>query len=169
MCLSSLWTQIPYNDRNSLLFFLSPKNLNSLNYQAILILEWLTSALFHLQYHDWGETLEQDTEPPTAPRTPQHKWLPTAPGVCSRCVCVHYCVCALGWVKCRAQILSMGHHIWPHVASLSLNLFMSGCANNFTPDCFLNEGQFKAGFVKKFKFKDGSVPIVQDPAASSKK
>ncbi len=23
----------------------------------------------------------------------QYKWLPTAPGVCSRCVCVHCCVC----------------------------------------------------------------------------
>ncbi len=45
-----------------------------------------------LQYHDWSETLEQGTEPPTAPWAP-HCWLPTAPGVC-----------ALGWVKCRAQI-----------------------------------------------------------------
>ncbi len=35
----------------------------------------------------------------------------------------------------------------------------------FTPDCFLNEGQFNAGFVKKFKLKDGAVPIVHDPAA----
>ncbi len=35
----------------------------------------------------------------------------------------------------------------------------------FTPDCFLNEGQFKTGFVKKFKLKDGAVPIVHDPAA----
>ncbi len=26
-------------------------------------------------------------------RASQHKWLPTAPGVCSRCVCVHSCVC----------------------------------------------------------------------------
>ncbi len=33
------------------------------------------------------------------------------------CVCVHYCVCALGWVKCRAQIPSMGHHTWPQVTS----------------------------------------------------
>ncbi len=30
--------------------------------------------------------------------------------VCSRCVCVHF-----GWVKCRAQIPSMGHHTWPYV------------------------------------------------------
>ncbi len=49
--------------------------------------------------------LEQGTKPPTAPRAPQHKWLPTALGVC---VCV--CVCVdLGWVKFRAQIPSMGH------------------------------------------------------------
>ncbi len=44
----------------------------------------------HPQYHDWGETLEQGTKPPTAPRAPQH-WLPSV------CVCVfHYsllCVC----------------------------------------------------------------------------
>ncbi len=30
-------------------------------------------------------------------------------------VCVHYCECALGWVKCGAQILSMGHQTWPHI------------------------------------------------------
>ncbi len=79
------------------------------------------NALFHLQYHDRG-ALEQGTEPPTAPRAPQHKWLPTAPGVCSQCVCVFTAVCVhLGWVKCRAwaQIPSMGNHTWPHVTSLS--------------------------------------------------
>ncbi len=43
--------------------------------------------------------LEQGTEPTTAPWAPRHKWLPTAPGVCSWCVCVHCCVCALGWVN----------------------------------------------------------------------
>ncbi len=42
--------------------------------------------------HDWGETLEQGTEPLTAPRAPQRR-LPTAPSVC-----------ALGWVKCREHI-----------------------------------------------------------------
>ncbi len=38
--------------------------------------------------HDWGETLEQGTKPPTAPRA-LHSRLPTAP---------------LGWVKCREHI-----------------------------------------------------------------
>ncbi len=62
--------------------------------------------------------LEQGTEHPTAPRAPQHKWLNS---VCSRCVCVHCCVCVhFGWVKCRAQI--QGHHTWLYVTSLSLSL-----------------------------------------------
>ncbi len=43
----------------------------------------------HLQYHDWG-ALEQGTEPPTAPRAPQCKWLPTVHGVR---VCVFTAVC----------------------------------------------------------------------------
>lgn len=30
-------------------------------------------------------------------------------------VCVHYCV----WVKCRAQILHMGHHTWPRLFAQS--------------------------------------------------
>ncbi len=34
------------------------------------------------------------------------------------CVCSLLCVCALGWVKRRVQIQSMGHHTWPHVTSL---------------------------------------------------
>ncbi len=54
----------------------------------------------YLQYHDWG-ALEQGTEPPTAPRA-QHKWLPTALGVYSRCVCVHCCVCAPWMGKIRS-------------------------------------------------------------------
>ncbi len=60
-------------------------------------------------------------EPP--PRTPQHKWLPTA-RVVSRCVCSLLCV-HLRWVKCRAQIPSMGHHTWPDVTSLSFSKYKS--------------------------------------------
>ncbi len=53
--------------------------------------------------------------------------------VCVHGVCVFTAVCVhFEWVKCRAQILSMGHHTWP-----------------LTLDCFLNEGQIKASFVKK--------------------
>ncbi len=35
----------------------------------------------------WRGALEQGTELPTAPRVPQHKWLPPAPGVFTA-VCV---------------------------------------------------------------------------------
>ncbi len=41
--------------------------------------------------------------------------------VCVHGVCVFTAVCVhFGWVKCRAQILSMANHTWPHVTSLSL-------------------------------------------------
>ncbi len=40
------------------------------------------------------------------------------------CVCVFTAVCVhFGWVNCRAQIPSMGHHTWPYVTSLSLFTF----------------------------------------------
>ncbi len=63
-------------------------------------------CFLHPQYLDWGETLEQGTEPPTAPRVPQAAH-------CSGCVfttvCVFTAVCVqCGWVKCRTQILGMG-------------------------------------------------------------
>ncbi len=53
---------------------------------------WVRIPALAGSVHDWGETLEQGTEPPTAPRALQCR-LPTAPGVC-----------ALGWVKCREHI-----------------------------------------------------------------
>ncbi len=49
----------------------------------------MTSAFFHLQYHDWGETLEQGTEPPTAPWAPQQKRWPGCVFTTHCCVCVH--------------------------------------------------------------------------------
>ncbi len=72
--------------------------------------------------------LEQGTEPPTAPWAPQHKWLPTAPGVCSRCVCVCSLLCVCTWMgKCRARIMSMGHHTWLYVISLHFH-FNNRCS-----------------------------------------
>ncbi len=53
------------------------------------------SALFHPQYHDRGDTLEQVTEPPTGPWAPQQYGCPL-PRVCVHGVCVFTTVCALG-------------------------------------------------------------------------
>ncbi len=73
----------------------------------------------HLQYHD--EVPLSKAEPPTAPRTPQHKMAAHCSGcVYMVCVCALLCVCA--WMgKCRARIPSMGHHTWLYVTSLSLH------------------------------------------------
>ncbi len=43
--------------------------------------------------HDWGETLEQGTEPPNC-----------SPGAASSAASCTMQVCALGWVKCREHI-----------------------------------------------------------------
>ena len=41
------------------------------------------------------------------------------------CVCVHCSVCVhFGWVKCRARILSMGHHTWLNVTSLHFTSYL---------------------------------------------
>jgi len=55
--------------------------------------EWITSALFQLQYHDWG-ALEQGTEPQLLPG---HCSINSCPllRVCVHDECVHCCVCTL--------------------------------------------------------------------------
>ncbi len=78
--------------------------------------------------------------PPSIPwlRCPwaRHRTPSCSPGAgamaahCSRCVftvCVfttHCCVCALGWVKCRAPISSMGHHTWQYITLFFLFFFI---------------------------------------------
>ncbi len=42
------------------------------------------------------------------------------------CVCVFTAVCVhFEWVKCRALILSIGNHTWPHDMSLSFSYIFS--------------------------------------------
>ncbi len=56
------------------------------------------------------------------------------PGQVSQCV--HCCVCVhFGWVKCRAQIPSMGHHTWSYVTSLSLSYTIWAKTINATSKC----------------------------------
>ncbi len=118
-CFSSLWTQPPYNDRNSLLFLIPPKlkqsQLSSHFDFGVNNQRSLSPSIPQLRWDPWERHRTLNCSPGAAAI-----WLPTAPGVCSsRCVCVHCCVCVhFGWVKRRAQILSMGHHTWPHISSL---------------------------------------------------
>ncbi len=51
--------------------------------------------------------------------------------VCA-CVCVRVCVCVcvcvhVGWVKCRAQTQSMGHHINSLITYYNCNLVLHNC------------------------------------------
>ncbi len=55
---------------------------------------------------------------------------------CSGCVCLHCCVCAFGWVKCRAQIQSMGHGqgiFWQTVCQLRLAIGKANCGTPHLP------------------------------------
>ncbi len=79
--------------------------------------EWMSRALstFNIMTRcPWARHQTSNCSP-----APQHKWLLTSTGVCSRCVCV-FTVCVFTWMgKCRAWIQSMAHHTWLYVMSLS--------------------------------------------------
>ncbi len=63
--------------------------------------EWMSRALstFNIMTRcPWARHRTSNCSP-----APQHKWLPTSTGVCSRSVCVHCCVCALEWVNAEHE------------------------------------------------------------------
>ncbi len=69
-----------------------------------------TALSLHPQYQD-----EVPLSKAPNPQLPQHICLPTAPGVCSRCVSV-----LLDGLNAEHKMPSMGNHTWPYVTSLSL-------------------------------------------------
>ncbi len=97
---------------------LSPPSIPRLRSRFLYLLSKV--SLFTFQ----RDALEKGTEPPTAPQAQQHKWLPTAPGVCSLlcvCVCSLMCVCTLDGINAEHEfsvwvtILGrMSHHLKKH-------------------------------------------------------
>ncbi len=71
--------------------------------------EWITTTILRIPRLRWDTWARH--------RTPSCPLLQ---------VYVHFCVCALGWVKCKAQIPSMGYHTWPHTTSLSPSIAVIG-------------------------------------------
>nr|XP_055061721.1 piggyBac transposable element-derived protein 5-like isoform X4 [Misgurnus anguillicaudatus] len=43
------------------------------------------------------------------------------------------------------------------------------CAKHFTSDCFVNEGQYKAGFTSRLLLKQGAIPTLRDEPSYPKK
>ncbi len=61
----------------------------------------------------------------------QHKWLPTAPGVCSRCVCVFTAVCV------HFGLVNADHEFWVWVTLLRcMSLSHVGCHEAHWVKCY---------------------------------
>ncbi len=140
-------------------------------------------------------TLNTTTEVRPLSKAPNPQLLPgrnsNMAAHCSRCVftvcvCSLLCVCTLDEFnaehKFQLWVTTLGHtyhftftkvvyvflHKWGKLNKVVyVFLHKWGKLNKvvYVFFHFLNEGPFKASFVKKFKLKDGSATIVHDPAA----
>ncbi len=73
-------------------------------------------------------TFNTTTEGRTLSKAPNPQLLPARRSIgcplLQVCVCSLLCVCALGWVKCRTQIPSIGHHTTYHIFFLLFFLWI---------------------------------------------
>ncbi len=121
-CFSSLWTQPPYNDRNSLLFLIPPKlkqsQLSSHFDFGVNNQRSLSPSIPQLRWDPWERHQTLNCSPGAAAI-----WLPTAPGVCSsRCVCVFTAVCV-----CTLDGLNAEHKFWVLATHLFTFAFINLC------------------------------------------
>ncbi len=147
-----MWTQPPYNDRNSLLFLIPPKLKQS-------------QLLSHFNFG----VNNQCSLPPSIPRplrplskTPNPQLLPGCRSIgcpllqmCVHGVCVFTAVCVctwMGWMKSRNSEYGSPFLAKHHFTSTKL--IYAWLRKSFYSRLFLNDWQFNAGFVKKLKLKD---------------
>ncbi len=142
MCFSSLWTQPPYNDINSLLSLIPPKLKQS-----------------QLSSHfDFGVN-NQRSLPHSIPRLmwdpwARHRTPNCSPGTVAICcpllrMCVCVCVCSLlcvctwmGWMRSTNSEYGSPYLATHHFTKL----IYACCTNHFTPDCFFEWGTIQGRF-----------------------